>query len=229
MGYEIYCITNKTNNKSYVGQSIDANERWKDHIYDAKRQIGKTAINKKYPIHNAIAKYGETGFIWQIIDQCDTIEEANELEEFYIAYLQTLAPNGYNLLPGGNNRTLLESSKKKISNTLKKTSWFIGRKGADHPNYGTTQSEDRKREQSLRSSGDDSNGKKINSQTARQLYLDYLHDTTISMKNLVEKYGIKKSAICNILHKKCWKEATKDLPDIDFSIHLKSKYYTTDL
>ncbi len=161
MTHEIYCITNKANNKSYIGQSIDATERWKDHVYDAKRQIGKTAISKKFPIHNAIAKYGTDGFVWQVIDHCDNISDANELEEFYIAYLQTLAPNGYNLLPGGNNRTLLANSRKKISDTLKKTSYFIGKKGPEHPNYGTTQSEKRKKANSLRFSGDGSSVKKM--------------------------------------------------------------------
>jgi len=225
MTYYIYCITNKLNNKSYVGQSVDVEERWKNHIYDAKRKNGKTAQNKKFAIQNAILKYGEDNLIWQIIDQLKTLEEANEAEEFYIAYLQTLATNGYNLLPGGNNRTLLEISKQKISDTLKKTSFFVGKKGEDHPNFGTKQSEERKLENSLRFSGDSGSGKKIDSTIARQIYIDYMSDITISLKDLVEKYNIKKSAISNITHKKCWKEVTKDLPDINFNIRLKSKYH----
>jgi Mor family transcriptional regulator len=32
---------------------------------------------------------------------------------------------------------------------------------------------------------------------------------------LSEKYGLKKVAILNILNKKCWKDATKDLPNVN--------------
>lgn len=215
MTYYIYAITNKKNNKSYIGQSINAKERWKDHIYDAKRTVGKTAINKKFPIHTAIAKYSEDGFIWQIIEQCETLEEANELEEFYIGYLQTLAPNGYNLLPGGNNRRIAESTKKKISDKLKIVGSFVGKRGAAHPNFGRIVSREEKDNLSKKFSGDGSSGKKINSQIARQIYLDFLEDQTISIVKLGEKYGLKNIATTNIINKKCWKNATKDLPNIN--------------
>jgi Mor family transcriptional regulator len=48
---------------------------------------------------------------------------------------------------------------------------------------------------------------------ARQIYLDYINDITINAKDLIKKYPIKYGAILNILNKKCWKDATKDLPD----------------
>jgi Mor family transcriptional regulator len=129
--------------------------------------------------------------------------------------LQTLAPNGYNLLPGGNNRHPTEATKQKIANTLKITGFFVGKKGKAHPNFGKPQTEKQKLENSLRFSGDGSSGKKINSQIARQIYLDYLNDNTISSIYLSEKYGLKKVAILNILNKKCWKDATKDLPNVN--------------
>jgi group I intron endonuclease len=201
---------------SYVGQSVDGIERWKDHLYEAFRTTGKIAKKKKRFL-NALRLHGREGFMWQIIDHCETLEEANELEEFYISYLGTLTPNGYNLLPGGNNRRLSEKTKKQIGETLKTTSFFVGKRGKDHPNFGTHISEERKKTQSIRFSGDGSSGKKINSQTARQLYLDYLHDDTTSSRSLGLKYGLKKGATFNILSKKCWKDATRDLPDINFA------------
>jgi group I intron endonuclease len=214
MTYYIYCITNKTNNKSYVGQSIDVKNRWYKHILDAKRVSGKTAITKKFAIQNAINKCGEDNFTWQIIDQVETIDEANESEEFFIAYLQTLSPNGYNLLPGGNNHHLTEMVKQKISDTLKITSFFIGKQGADHPNYGRKISQHNRDNLSLIFSGDGANNKKINGQIARSIYLDYLNDDTSNAIRLSQKYGLKQVAILNILNKKSWKEATKDLVDI---------------
>jgi len=215
MTYYIYCITNKINNKSYVGQSIDTEERWKDHISDAFRKVGKTAVSKKYAIHNAIAKYSVDSFLWQVIDQYDTLDEANEAEEFYIAYFQTLAPNGYNLHPGGRNKKPSQATKDKIREKLKIVGSFVGKRGPDHPNFGTKFSEERKMEQSKRLSGDNGPGKKITSIIARQIYLDYLENTHIKIIELAEKYGLKHGATLNILNKKCWKDATKDLPAVN--------------
>lgn len=215
MTYYIYCITNNLNNKSYVGQSIDAKERWKDHIYDAKRTVGKTAITKKFAIQNAILKYGEIGFTWQIIDQLETIDEANETEEFYIAYLQTLAPNGYNLHPGGRNKRQSEETKQKIREKLKIVGSVVGKSGKGHPNFGTKRSAKDRLAQSLRLSGDKSSGKKIDSKIARQIYLDYINNELLSPEQIGKNYGLKKIATINILNKKCWKEATNDLPNID--------------
>lgn len=211
----LYCITNKINNKSYVGQSIDVNDRWDDHIKDAQREIGKTANTKKFAIHNAIAKYGVPGFTWQVIDQVETVDEANEAEEFFITYLNTMAPNGYNLTSGGGNARPSETTKKKISEKLKIVGSFVGKSGPDHPNFGTKQSEERKQATSKRLSGDGGPGKKINSQIAREIYLTCLNNPSMYLQDLSNLYGLKRSAIHNIIRKKCWKDATKDLPPID--------------
>lgn len=219
----IYCITNKANNKSYVGQSIDANERWGDHISDAQRKVGKTATSKKYAIQNAIAKYGVVGFTWQVIDELETMDDANEAEEFYIGYLNTIAPNGYNLTSGGNSARPSAATKKKISNTLKTTGFFVGKKGADHPNFGKKYSDERKQEQSDRLSGDNGPGKKINSQIARDIYLTCLNNSDMYLQDLSNMFGLKRSAIMNIIHKKCWRDATKDLPPIDLQERVRGE------
>jgi group I intron endonuclease len=215
MVYHIYCITNKLNNKSYVGQTQDPQERWAKHIYDAFRiKNPDKKYSRKFAFQNAIAKYGENNFHWQIIDRLDTLEEANEAEEFYIAYLGTQTPNGYNILPGGKNRILPASSREKISETLKRTSFFVGKTGPDHPNFGRQISQKEKDNLSIQFSGDNGNNKKINSQTARQIYLDYLNSDSISAVQLGKQYGLGQNTILNILNKKSWKDATKDLSDI---------------
>lgn len=213
MTHYIYCITNKINNKKYVGQTISLKERWQKHIlYGTKSYNYKS---KSFAIHSAIHKYGLENFILEILDKCDNLNQSNEKEEFYVAKLNTLAPNGYNLLPGGNNRTLSEETKKKISETLKITGYFIGKKGSLHPNFGTTLSVERKTNLSKMFSGDGSSGKKINSQIARQIYIDYYNDINLSANSLVKIYNLKKGAILNILNKFSWKEATADLPDVN--------------
>ena len=50
----IYKITNKITGKSYIGQSIDIVERWKQHIKNNKK------ANR--PLHNDIKSYGKENF-----------------------------------------------------------------------------------------------------------------------------------------------------------------------
>jgi len=214
MTHYIYCITNKTNNKSYVGQTEDYEERRKNHKRDANRQTNKKAA-RHFAFQNALIKYGSENFIWQIIDQVDTLEEANEAEEFYIAYLGTLTPNGYNILRGGNNRKLGQETKEKIRAKLKIVGSFVGKKGKDHPNYGTTLSNDRKQQLSEMFSGDNGANKKINSTIAYNIYTEYLNNENITGRDLAKKYNLRPSTISNILNKRSWKNALKDLPTIN--------------
>jgi group I intron endonuclease len=216
MTHYIYCATNNTNNKSYIGQTENFDERQKRHIGDAKRTTEKAqAGQRKFAFQNAIAKHKPEAFTWCIIEEHDNIDDANEAEEFFVAYLGTRSPNGYNIDPGGKNHKKSEESKEKIRAKLKIVGSFVGKSGANHPNYGTKLSEQRKKELSDMFSGDNSYGKKIDSITARQIYLDYLNDPDIYSTELATKYGLKKGAICNILNKKSWKKATEDLPDVN--------------
>jgi group I intron endonuclease len=82
----IYRITNKNNNKIYIGRSLDISRRWKEHIRD---------LNKGIHINQALQKdwdtYGEGNFTFDVIRQCDESElkfvELNEIfsswEELY--------------------------------------------------------------------------------------------------------------------------------------------------
>lgn len=65
----IYKITNKINNKLYIGQTHNTIEkRWKEHIQVSNR-YKKTNLDDKYAfaIHKAIAKYGVENFDFDII------------------------------------------------------------------------------------------------------------------------------------------------------------------
>jgi group I intron endonuclease len=110
MGY-IYKITNKIDNKIYVGQTIqDVEARWKDHL--------KKGSNCRY-LKSAINKYGIDNFEFQLV--CITFD--NELDDMEIKYIEqynSLVPNGYNLRLGGNSGRHNAETKQKISETLKK-------------------------------------------------------------------------------------------------------------
>ena len=88
----IYKITNKINNKSYIGQSINPQHRWSVHKSRAKQNEDNSII------HLAIQKYGVENFDFSIIGW---FEDYNEKEKYYIQLFNTLAPNGYNLTQGG--------------------------------------------------------------------------------------------------------------------------------
>src|SRR5574343_2808 len=96
----IYKVTNKINNKSYIGETTATLKRRKSqHKYSAK--------NNKYKcvFHDAIRKYGWDNFKWTEIYQCNSSKELDEKEMYFIKEYNTFAPNGYNLTIGGNGKS----------------------------------------------------------------------------------------------------------------------------
>ena len=108
MGY-IYIVQNKINNKKYIGQSQqkDINSRWNSHKNLKHKTVGQILLN-------AYKKYGIDNFTYKIICICFD-EDTNKYEKEYIKMYNTLYPNGYNLLEGGNNYKHNEYTKKIIS------------------------------------------------------------------------------------------------------------------
>lgn len=93
MYFVIYKITNKINNKIYIGQTTNSVEsRWRSHCCFKKN---KTAISM------AIKKYGKNNFDIEIIDGATNQAELNYKEFILIHINNSLAPNGYNLKKGG--------------------------------------------------------------------------------------------------------------------------------
>ena len=91
----IYLIINKINSKLYVGQTIRSIEsRWKQHMVDIKRL--------KTHLANAIKKYGKENFSIHKIIECETRDELNKQEAYWIKYFDTKNPKkGYNMTIGG--------------------------------------------------------------------------------------------------------------------------------
>ena len=91
----IYKATNTITNKSYIGLTTRSlQERKCEHIRRKK--------DENTYFHQSIVKYGSEVFIWEVIDDtAASLGELQELEKYYIKYYNTLAPNGYNLNPGG--------------------------------------------------------------------------------------------------------------------------------
>jgi group I intron endonuclease len=94
MTSNIYVITNKINNKKYVGQTINPNSRFNQHIISSKKDTNIF-------LYNAINKYGNENFSFDLVEIDIPIEDVNEREKDWISKLKTKKPYGYNLTDGG--------------------------------------------------------------------------------------------------------------------------------
>lgn len=92
----IYKITNIINGKTYIGQSVNIEKRFKTHKTNAFNKKNKE-YNKL--LYRAFRKYGIENFIFEIIEECPK-EMLNEKESHYIK-LYNSNINGYNLTNGG--------------------------------------------------------------------------------------------------------------------------------
>lgn len=94
----IYKITNKINNKVYIGLSVSIKDRFAEHKRNA---YNKDYKGYDYPLYRAIRKYGLDNFIFTVIEECDR-EILKEREIFYIAkYKSNNSRYGYNQNSGG--------------------------------------------------------------------------------------------------------------------------------
>lgn len=116
----IYKITNKINNKVYIGQTtLSIEQRWKYHVQDCLS--GKVNVEKR-PLYEAMLKYGLENFSIELIEEVQDICELDAREIYYIkqynSYIGFENSNGYNATLGG-------KSKRKIDWTIERIEWLI--------------------------------------------------------------------------------------------------------
>jgi group I intron endonuclease len=103
----VYVIKNMINEKYYIGESLNIQERIAHH-----------RINRKQLIHKAIRKYGIENFEIYVEYLPDfSKHDLLKLEEELIIKFNSLSPNGYNIIPKGYSRGEFrhtEESKEKI-------------------------------------------------------------------------------------------------------------------
>lgn len=92
--YIIYLITNKINNKKYIGfTSKGQSKRWSKHILSSN--------NPKTKLHRAIKKYKPSSFSIETIEcSIDRDYLLHEREPYWIDYFNTV-DDGYNMTYGG--------------------------------------------------------------------------------------------------------------------------------
>ncbi len=152
------------------------------HNGSKKNYFGSGTVLQK-----AKLKHKKENFEKEILQECESIDDARRLEEPFIKKYKTLVPNGYNIHPkGGSNfkgsigLKHSKETKEKISNSKKGHVYQIGEKNSM---FGKHHSKESKKLIGLKSS------QKIMSEEAKQ---------KISLGNLGEKNGIfgtKRSSI----------------------------------
>jgi len=100
----IYTIKNLVNGKMYVGQTIQPNPkmRWYAHC-DMMRK------GKKNHLYDSMRKYGIENFLWEVVDQGNTVEELNDLEVKWLDHYRAIGEVYNNREAGGNKLHSSES------------------------------------------------------------------------------------------------------------------------
>lgn len=92
----IYKIENKVNGKIYIGQSVNIENRWKQHM----RELNKSS-HKNQHLLSSWKKYGQENFEFSVICTCNS-DELDEKEIYYIDLYKTYNYEyGYNMTIGG--------------------------------------------------------------------------------------------------------------------------------
>ena len=104
--FSIYCITNLKTNKKYIGYTNNVKKRWCDHKRHGTKENNKNHI----PLYESMKKHGIEFFTFEILEEVETSEEAQNKEKEYIHFYNTYK-HGYNATLGGDGGDTSNSSK----------------------------------------------------------------------------------------------------------------------
>jgi len=120
----IYKITNQVNSKIYIGQDKHNNPNY----------LGSGKI-----LHLAFKKYGTENFIKEIIEECESKEQLDERERYWINfYVSTDRNIGYNIALGGDGGDTISNHPDKDLIKQKHSEWMQ----ENNPARGRKKSED---------------------------------------------------------------------------------------
>lgn len=124
----IYITTNHINGRKYIGQKkYDKRGNWKEYL-------GSGII-----LTQAINKYGKKNFSKEIIEECESKEELNKREKYWIAYYDAVnSKMFYNIASGGDGGNTLSGYTKEqmVTHSLKQSHSKKGiiNQGKNNPN-----------------------------------------------------------------------------------------------
>ena len=181
----IYKITNKVNEKVYIGQSWDVENRWLKH---------KRNTHNKHLL-GAFNKYGIENFIFETVmtfkDGPFTQSYLDKFEDYFIQQNDCMnQKKGYNKKGGGSNGKLSEETKKKVSES------HIGIKPSNETCFkisktltGKKQSEETKQKRSISNTGQKRTPEQIERMISARSYPPMSEETKekIRQKNIGRK------------------------------------------
>lgn len=98
----IYKITNLLDGRSYIGQSRNIENRFKEHLY-----------HNESPIDKDIHELGANNFSFDILEICNE-SDLDLKEEYYINFYNSIN-NGYNMIKGGQHNIGESNPKSKLT------------------------------------------------------------------------------------------------------------------
>lgn len=115
--FTVYKITNKINQKCYIGSSIRVNKRWQQHINDANNPNNE---KYNYPLYQAFRKYGIENFTFEVLkDDFQNEKEMQNFEKEMIIFFNSCGDRGYNQSLETNNIGLASENLKKYLEKIK--------------------------------------------------------------------------------------------------------------
>ena len=125
--------------KSYIGQAINLNRRYKEFTTNPDNYV-YTSVDSA--IDRARRKYRNfTEWKYEIVKTC-TIDELNDLEKYYIAQFDTTnSRKGYNSTKGGDGTKGVKWGTDKQKEAVKNRRTY---EGTENPNYGKHHTEETK-------------------------------------------------------------------------------------
>ena len=160
MSYYIYCITNKINNKTYIGQrKCPANK-----TPETDKYMGSGTLLKR-----AKEKYGLENFSKEILAITETEENINLLEEVFIKLYRANGKAEYNIADGG--RQIRLSGENAIKVYSKISQFHKGCKLSEETKRKISQSQKGKKrsEETKRKISESKKGRKHSEETKKKL------------------------------------------------------------
>ena len=176
----IYMIKNRINGKMYIGQTINLQKRWGQHLYR----------NKRKGINQAIKKYGMKNFDVIVVEENIKLDKVNEREKYWIKHFNTFKGRGYNLNEGGEVVwcTPTPEARAKMSEAAR---------------HRPPISEETREKLRVRMQGMKNHNAKVDRTLGEQIYWEYKKDG-VTQYDLADKYDLNRCTIHLIVNKKHW-------------------------
>ena len=204
----IYQIVNINNQKSYVGQTMNFNRRWRDH----KCKLNNKKHSNKH-LKSAWSLYGRNSFNFIILENVEpTKEKLTEREQYW---MDTLSPE-YNICPAAGSTLGIKATPEHILKNaethkgLKPSKEVRARlserqKGVKNHNFGKRCSEESNKRRSLLERGEQNSQAKLTEIQARKIRFELLPQKKLTQKEIANIFGVSEGAIADIYKNRSWK------------------------